>query len=218
MDSVANTSEDKHSVGKTVYQCINEVQGSLAATGIGKASQNTHQHYNFRGIDDVYKAIAPLLARSGLVIVPKVLSREESQRMTSNNKVMIAVVVMVEYTFVGEDGSEVKSIMAGEATDTADKATNKAMSAAYKYLCLQTFCIPTEGDNDADATTHEFIIPDMTASADAIKEAITIDDTSGVVELWVELSRDEKAYIWNDKYLDQSQKDYITSAYKDAKS
>jgi hypothetical protein len=22
-------------------------------------------------------------------------------------------------------------------------------------MCLQTFCIPTEGDNDADATTHE---------------------------------------------------------------
>ena len=39
--------------------------------------------------------------------------------------------------------------------DSADKATNKAMSAAYKYACLQTFCIPTEGDNDADATTHD---------------------------------------------------------------
>ena len=39
--------------------------------------------------------------------------------------------------------------------DSGDKATNKAMSAAYKYAALQTFCIPTEGDNDADATTHE---------------------------------------------------------------
>ena len=39
--------------------------------------------------------------------------------------------------------------------DTADKATNKAMSAAYKYMAMEVFCIPTEGDNDADATTHE---------------------------------------------------------------
>ena len=39
--------------------------------------------------------------------------------------------------------------------DSADKATNKAMSAAYKYAAIQAFCIPTEGDNDADATTHE---------------------------------------------------------------
>lgn len=43
--------------------------------------------------------------------------------------------------------------------DTADKSTNKAMSAAYKYLCLQLFCIPTEGDNDADATTLEPVTP-----------------------------------------------------------
>jgi hypothetical protein len=28
------------------------------------------------------------------------------------------------------------------------------MSAAYKYAAFQTFCIPTEGDNDADAVTH----------------------------------------------------------------
>jgi len=39
--------------------------------------------------------------------------------------------------------------------DSGDKATNKAMSAAYKYMAFQTFAIPTEGDNDADAHTHE---------------------------------------------------------------
>lgn len=39
--------------------------------------------------------------------------------------------------------------------DSGDKASNKAMSAAYKYAAIQTFCIPTEGDNDADSTTHE---------------------------------------------------------------
>jgi hypothetical protein len=39
--------------------------------------------------------------------------------------------------------------------DSGDKATNKAMSAAYKYMAFQTFAIPTEGDNDADNHTHE---------------------------------------------------------------
>jgi hypothetical protein len=39
--------------------------------------------------------------------------------------------------------------------DSGDKATNKAMSAAYKYMAMQLFCIPTEGDNDADSSTHE---------------------------------------------------------------
>ena len=39
--------------------------------------------------------------------------------------------------------------------DSGDKATNKAMSAAYKYMAFQTFAIPTQGDNDADGQTHE---------------------------------------------------------------
>ena len=45
--------------------------------------------------------------------------------------------------------------MIGEAMDSGDKATNKAMSAAYKYAAFQTFAIPTEGTPDADAETHE---------------------------------------------------------------
>jgi hypothetical protein len=62
---------------------------------------------------------------------------------------------LVEFAFVSvSDGSTHIVKTYGEAMDSADKATNKAMSAAYKYACLQTFCIPTEGDNDADATTH----------------------------------------------------------------
>jgi hypothetical protein len=41
--------------------------------------------------------------------------------------------------------------------DSGDKATNKAMSAAYKYAAFQMFAIPTEGDNDADGHTHEVV-------------------------------------------------------------
>ena len=39
--------------------------------------------------------------------------------------------------------------------DSGDKATNKAMSIAYKYACFQVFCIPTEEMKDPDAETHE---------------------------------------------------------------
>lgn len=39
--------------------------------------------------------------------------------------------------------------------DSGDKATNKAMSIAYKYAAFQAFCIPTEDTAiDADATAH----------------------------------------------------------------
>jgi hypothetical protein len=62
----------------------------------------------------------------------------------------------MEFNFVSAlDGSKHTVKTFGEAMDSADKATNKAMSAAYKYAAFQAFCIPTEGDTDADATTHE---------------------------------------------------------------
>ena len=65
------------------------------------------------------------------------------------------VTVDAEFDFVAaSDGSKHTVKMIAEAMDRSDKATNKAMSAAYKYACFQTFCIPTEGDNDADFTRH----------------------------------------------------------------
>ena len=43
-----------------------------------------------------------------------------------------------------------------------DKATNKAMAIAYKYLCFQVFCIPTEEMSDPDAESLEGEIENQT--------------------------------------------------------
>ena len=58
------------------------------------------------------------------------------------------------YTFYAPDGSNVRAVVVGEAMDSGDKSSNKAMSAALKYALLQIFRVPTESD-DADATSHE---------------------------------------------------------------
>lgn len=139
-----------------VYGAIAAVQSALAKVGIQKARKNLQQGYAFRGIDDVYAAIAPLLAEHGLCIIPRVLSRTCSERQTQRGGALFYTAVHVEYTIAAvKDGSTVTACLFGEAMDSGDKSTNKALSAAYKYLCLQLFCIPTEGDNDADASTHE---------------------------------------------------------------
>jgi hypothetical protein len=78
------------------------------------------------------------------------------------------------------DGSKHVVKTCGEAMDSADKATNKAMSAAYKYALFQAFCIPTEGDNDADATTQEVkdgVVLDQSI-LDAFRMAVTMDELS----------------------------------------
>lgn len=141
-----------------VYKSIADIAGELAKIGIGKNNKNQQQGYKFRGIDDIYNALAPLLAAHGLVILPRVLERNLVEKATKSGGSLFYVTIKVDFDFVSSaDGSRHTVTTYGEAMDSGDKATNKAMSAAYKYACLQAFCIPTEGDNDADATTHEVV-------------------------------------------------------------
>lgn len=139
-----------------VYKAIAAVQGELAKDGIGKTSENTFDRYKFRGIDAVYNALAPLLAKHGLCVLPRIIERDCQERTSRKGEPMFYVTVTAEFDFVAaNDGSTHTVRTYGEAMDRSDKATNKAMSAAYKYAAFMAFAIPTEGDNDADGSTPE---------------------------------------------------------------
>ena len=139
-----------------VFQAIANVMRDMAADGISKARKNQQQGYNFRGIDDVYNALSPVMAKHGLVMLPRILSRTCDERMSAKGGTLFYVTVEAEFDLIAaEDGSKHTIRTFGEAMDSGDKATNKAMSAAYKYAAMQAFCIPTEGDNDADSQTHQ---------------------------------------------------------------
>ena len=157
-----------------VYEAINRVQADLAQTGISKERMNTQgAGYKFRGIDDIYNALAPLIAKHGLCILPRVLHRECVERQSKSGNALFYITVDAEFDFVSaEDGSKHTVKTFGEAMDSGDKATNKAMSAAYKYAAFQAFCIPTEGDNDADANTHQ-VMPKSES-----KVIVNVDDVA----------------------------------------
>lgn len=141
-----------------VYEAISKVAAAMSQEGISKARKNTMQNYHFRGIDDVLNALSSALTEAGLVILPRVVDRECVERQTAKGGAIFYVTVNVEFDLVAvEDGSKHTVVTYGEAMDSADKATNKAMSAAYKYLALLTFCIPTEAtpDNEADFSSHD---------------------------------------------------------------
>jgi hypothetical protein len=166
-------------VAQEVYKAIVAVSADIAKTGIGKSRSNVQQGYKFRGIDDVYNEMAPLLSKHSLCILPRVLNRASVERVSSNNKAIFYITVDMEFDFVSAvDGSKHVVKTCGEAMDSADKATNKAMSAAYKYALFQAFCIPTEGDNDADASTTEVKEgPVLDQSIlDAFNMAVTMDE------------------------------------------
>ena len=197
-----------------VYKAITEVTRALAKSGISKDRKNDQQGYKFRGIDDVYNALSALIAESGLCLLPRVGQRIVTERVTQKGGVLFYVVVDVDYDLVSSvDGSRHTVHVIGEAMDSGDKATNKAMSAAYKYMAMQVFCIPTEGDNDADATTHQ-VQPSLRHSptdgmdlsavdvdqmhdyADRIKTLLNASDIPHAMELYRELSREEQVVLW----------------------
>ena len=140
-----------------VYKAIADVAGELAAKGISKDGRNQAQGFNFRGIDAVYNALAPLLAKHKLCILPRCVERVCAERTNAKGTALFYVTVKAEFDLVSAtDGSKHTVATFGEAMDSGDKATNKAMSAAYKYAAFQAFCIPTEETSvDADSETHE---------------------------------------------------------------
>jgi hypothetical protein len=141
--------------GPRVFAAIAAVMSDLAKDGIAKTQKNQQQGYSFRGIDAIYNELSPILARHNLLMLPRVLTREVTERVTQKGGALFYVVVEAEFDLICADDASKHTIRTfGEAMDSADKATNKAMSAAYKYAAMQAFCIPTEGDNDADGTSH----------------------------------------------------------------
>ncbi len=141
---------------KQVYKSIAAVTRALGKEGIAKSRNNQGQGYKFRGIDDIYNALNSELAQAELCIIPRIIEREVVERESARGGALFYVTIKAEYDIVAAgDGSCHTASAYGEAMDSGDKATNKAMSAAYKYMAMQLFCIPTEGDNDADSQTHE---------------------------------------------------------------
>lgn len=119
------------------------------AMPVGKDQKNTHQNYNFRGIDDVMSAMAGPMRKHGLFILPQLAH----QQQRSDGKFTRTLITM-RYRIYGPAGDCLIAEIPGEAFDTADKSMNKAQSAALKYLLFTVFMLPVDGrsidDGDRD--------------------------------------------------------------------
>lgn len=162
--------------GPEVYKAISAVMATMAKEGISKDRRNQQQGYNFRGIDDVYNALGKVLAENSLVIIPRVIAKEREERKTSKGGLLMYTILTVEFDLVSaKDGSKALACTIGEAMDMADKSANKAQSAALKYAAMQIFMIPTEGDNDADAQTHDVAAAETVQCISPAQEIELID-------------------------------------------
>jgi hypothetical protein len=130
-----------------VYELMARVMRDVR--NIGKNGTNESQNYRFRGVDDAIGALAQPLRDHGVVMTPEVLDFKTEVRGRQN-----AVLMRIAFHFHGPNGDKVTAVTMGEGSDFADKASNKAMSAALKYALIHTFMIPVDSksldDGDRD--------------------------------------------------------------------
>lgn len=150
-----------------VVRAILAVMKALGEQGIEKGRRNKEQGFNFRGVEDVINALTPLLVEHNLIIIPRFKTQTSTERESRKGGYLNDVVVSGEFDFIsGVDGSMVTGATFGQGMDSADKATNKAMSGAFKYLSIFGFCIPTKGVIDDTDDDH----PEAKSTKDVKKE------------------------------------------------
>lgn len=194
-----------------VYKAIEGVMADLAKVGIAKDRTNTTQNFKYRGVDQVMNELALLLPKHHLLILPRVTKYSCVERTSGSGKPLFYTVLEVEYDFVSpEDGSVHKvGPMVGEAMDSGDKSANKAMAIAYKYVCFQAFCIPTEATTDPDAEVHDVLTPAQ-ALGKRFVEALAVGIDEAVFEIWDKARADPETYKAAWRLLHKEEKDRIT--------
>ena len=175
---------------------------------LGKTKKNEQQGYAFRGVDDLMNALHPLFAKYGVFLMPEVTNTQRDERITAKGTALISVTVTVRYHFVAMDGSEIVATVVGEGMDSADKA----MTAAFKNVCFQTFCIPTDEVTKSDpdretpdaSVSAERVIQERLIKCKSVKELAEIANTySGTIR--------NNSRLW---HLYQAQKTSFTGGKK----
>ncbi len=114
---------------------------------IEKGDKTVNGQYRFASHDQVTGKVHPLLVKHGIAVIPSV-----DQLTQEGNRTTVKLCV----AFVNADNP--KDMFAinhyGYGVDTSDKGPGKAISYAYKYALLKTFCLETGDDPDQDANTR----------------------------------------------------------------
>lgn len=129
----------------TVLQALANVMKDV--TSIGKKDFNDFHKFNFRGIDTVLDKVGPALRDHGIVPIPELREIQSDDLTAKDGKRKRGVTLTVAYTFYGPRGDSITTVVPGEANDTEDKASSKAMSVAFRTALLQVLAIPT-GERD----------------------------------------------------------------------
>jgi len=172
------------------------IQEALAAVmvdvgSVAKGDRNTVQNFSFRGIDAVVNAVSPALRKHGVIVTPDVRSVEYSTVEVGRNRTQMGHVrLVVAYTFHGPDGSTIVTSAPGEAMDSGDKATPKAMSVAFRTCLLQALALPTD-EPDPDASAYQ------RSQADPPISDENLNEISAAIDALDDVHKEQLRQVWS---------------------
>lgn len=111
---------------------------------IAKGDKTVNNQYRFVSHDQVTAKLHPLLVKHGIVVIPSV---EELKQDGNRTVVKLAVL----FRNADNPADSFYTFHYGYGIDSTDKGPGKAISYAYKYAMLKTFCLETGDDPDNDA-------------------------------------------------------------------
>lgn len=125
----------------TIHEALLAVRREVGA--IGKDSTNEFHKFKFRGVEEVLNKVGPALLAAGVNCYPELRSLDSRDITTDKGKKQREVTVIVAYHYVGPQGDEFVTVVAGEAADGGSSSVSKAMSVALRIAHLQALQIPT---------------------------------------------------------------------------
>lgn len=118
---------------------------------IPKNGRNPKFNYAFVREEDAADAVRNAFIKVGLSLIPSVEKLERSTIKTNAGGEMQHVIVTMKFTMTDKDTGESDSfIMVGEAADSFDKATYKAITGCTKYAYIKLAMSGAEDNEEED--------------------------------------------------------------------
>lgn len=170
---------------KNLYQKLLAITEEIGK--IDKTGRNQQQGYAFIEQAQVVAEVRVQLAKHGVMIIPETTNRALNQVTSSKGTPMTQAIVASRYTLVNADDPTDRMVCewdAGEALDTSDKATNKAVTASDKYFKMKLFNISDKDDPDASTPEAPAKAPEKLAEPqDEPGELLTTDQITELMTI-----------------------------------
>lgn len=172
--------------------------------GVAKRGVNKSQGYKFQQSDDVIVEVRKALVEVGIVIVTQVNEVTERVYQTNKGGEMVNVKVKLGFTIMDPESGEFMYMpWVAEASDTGDKAVNKAITAGCKYFLIKMFWIPID-EEDADASDMSREKPKDDAKAYIDTLPLTVDQKKKFVSECASIGADWRVIVLSIKNANMS--------------